>query len=111
MPGNYQPEALKELSEHYDLLLHDADVSVPEQVSSLLVKAQSLSDITLIHEQQVEQPFLFSFVLKVESAYNNLVGDQIPTNRIRKDRTIINKRETISSKSTLIIFINLHLNL
>ncbi|EVU16562.1 AMP-binding enzyme family protein, partial [Vibrio parahaemolyticus V-223/04] len=59
LPGNYQPEALKELSEHYDLLLHDADVSVPEQVSSLLVKAQSLVDITLIHEQQVDHPYVW----------------------------------------------------
>ncbi|MFW1640023.1 AMP-binding protein [Vibrio parahaemolyticus] len=59
LPGNYQLEALKELSEHYDLLLHDADVSVPEQVSSLLVKAQSLVGITLIHEQQVDQPFVW----------------------------------------------------
>lgn len=59
LPGNYQLEALKELSEHYDLLLHDADVSVPEQVSSLLVKAQSLVGVTLIHEQQVDQPFVW----------------------------------------------------
>ncbi|MBR9873562.1 MAG: acyl-CoA synthetase [Vibrionaceae bacterium] len=59
LPGNYQPEALKELSEHYDLLLHDADVSVPEQVSSQLVEAKSLVETTLIREKQADQPYVW----------------------------------------------------
>ena len=59
LPGNYQPEALKELSEHYDLLLHDADVSVPEQVSSLLIEASSLLETTLTNKQQVDQPYVW----------------------------------------------------
>ncbi|HHF3198669.1 AMP-binding protein [Vibrio sp. CCB-PB317] len=59
LPGNYQPEALKELSDHYDLLLHDADVSVPELVSSLLIEAQSLLEITVINEPKAKQPYVW----------------------------------------------------
>ncbi|MDW1812030.1 AMP-binding protein, partial [Vibrio sp. Vb2362] len=59
LPGNYQPEALKELSEHYDLLLHDADVSAPELVSSLLIEAQSLLETTVISEPEAKQPYFW----------------------------------------------------
>ncbi|EEZ81734.1 surfactin synthetase [Vibrio alginolyticus 40B] len=59
LPGNYQPEALKELSEHYDLLLHDADVSAPKLVSSLLIEAQSLLETTVISEPEAKQPYFW----------------------------------------------------
>ncbi|MEF1283928.1 AMP-binding protein [Vibrio sp. M250220] len=37
LPGNYQPEAVRELSSHFDLLLHDDLVPVVESVPSLLL--------------------------------------------------------------------------
>ncbi|GLR05137.1 surfactin synthetase [Vibrio hyugaensis] len=41
LPGNYQPEALKELDEHYDLVLHDADVSVPDSLTTRCVTEEA----------------------------------------------------------------------
>ncbi|MHA2829317.1 AMP-binding protein [Vibrio harveyi] len=37
LPGNYQPEALKELDEHFDLVLHDTEVMIPTGLSALHV--------------------------------------------------------------------------
>ncbi len=41
LPGNYQPEALKELDEHYDLVLHDAEVAIPDELASLNITTTS----------------------------------------------------------------------
>lgn len=35
LPGNYQPEALKALREHFDLVLHDQDVSVANSLPTM----------------------------------------------------------------------------
>ncbi|CAM4167440.1 AMP-binding protein [Vibrio neonatus] len=37
LPGNYQTQALKELSQHFDLLLHDNDVTVSDDLNALEV--------------------------------------------------------------------------
>ena len=42
LPGNYQPEALKALYDHYDLVLHDGDVDVPDTLTTWSVEVQSL---------------------------------------------------------------------
>ncbi|GLT18067.1 surfactin synthetase [Vibrio zhanjiangensis] len=58
LPGNCQPEALRELDKHFDLVLHDREVIPPNGLSSLYVdicsnsgackwQTLSLADITL----------------------------------------------------------------
>ncbi|CAM2926788.1 AMP-binding protein [Vibrio rarus] len=40
LPGNYQTESLKELSEHFDLLLHDGEMAATTHLASLQVISQ-----------------------------------------------------------------------
>lgn len=42
LPGNYQPEAVKELTPHFDILLHDENIEIAEGVESLSIKSRSL---------------------------------------------------------------------
>lgn len=37
LPGNYQPEAVKELTPHFDLLLHDSEITVADGVQAFQV--------------------------------------------------------------------------
>ena len=46
LPGNYQPEALKALSEHFELLLHDQAISVPVGLPSLLTQVDNGHETT-----------------------------------------------------------------
>ncbi|MFB9215995.1 AMP-binding protein [Vibrio sinaloensis] len=39
LPGNYQPEAVKELEEHFDLLLHDDAIDIAHSVTSAQLTA------------------------------------------------------------------------
>ncbi|MFM2587767.1 AMP-binding protein [Vibrio sp. TBV020] len=41
LPGNYQTEAVKELQEHFDLLMHDDAVSIADGIPELTVRKQS----------------------------------------------------------------------
>lgn len=41
LPGNYQPEAVRELQSHFDLLLHDNLVTVADAIPSLLLTNRS----------------------------------------------------------------------
>lgn len=37
LPGNHQPEAIKELGPHFDLLLHDPDIRFTNVIQTLEV--------------------------------------------------------------------------
>ncbi|GAD80391.1 AMP-binding protein [Vibrio ezurae] len=55
LPGNYQPQAVKELGQHFDLVLHDADISISTELDTLEVVQSSVS-APLIHNSVISMP-------------------------------------------------------
>ncbi|WP_391091360.1 AMP-binding protein [Vibrio sp. NH-UV-68] len=50
LPGNYQPEAVRELSAHYDVLLHDNVIAPADQINRVLINQDSLAQCKLSGE-------------------------------------------------------------